>query len=192
METLKAFISAPRNKTVVITFGRFNPPTVGHQKLIDSVRTMASRLRADHAIFPSQSQDAKKNPLNPSDKADFLSRLFPQANIISNSRVKTVLDAAFLLSKKFNNLVLVVGEDRVQEFTKLLNQYNGKEYTFEKIAVVSAGERDPDAEGVTGMSASKLRAFAANDDFKSFAKGIPGNQKIAKEIYAAVRGGMSL
>ena len=189
---MKEFISGPRNKTVVVTFGRFNPPTVGHQHLVNGVRQLAQKLRADHAIFPSQSQDPKKNPLEFSEKADFLQRLFPQANIIKNSRVKTVLDAAFVLSKKFDNFVLVVGSDRVDEFKKLLNQYNGDEYTFNKIAVVSAGERDPDAEGVAGMSASKLRGFAIKNDFKSFAKGIPGKQDLAKEIYNAVRGGMNL
>ena len=170
-----------KGDTAVFTFGRFNPPTVGHEKLITAVQSVARQKGGDFFVYPSQSQDPKKNPLDRNTKIKYMKKMFTKfsRNIIS-SNAKTALDVAVELynKKKYTNLVMVVGSDRVQDFKKLLQTYNGEEkkhgfYDFDNIDVVSAGERDPDAEGVEGMSASKMRAAAVDGDFKSFRMGTP-------------------
>lgn len=178
----------------VMTFGRMNPPTVGHAKLISKVREIAAQHNADHHIFVSQTQDKAKNPLTHRDKVSIIRKMIPRANVRSDQDAKTIMHAAKTLhSQGYKKLTVVAGSDRVKEFHDLLNKYNGKEdhYNFDRIHVVSAGDRDPDAEGVEGMSASKMRGFAKNNDFDSFAQGVP-NRKHAKELYKAVRKGMQL
>jgi len=180
--------------TVVVGWGRFNPPSTGHEKLIKRIATEAKTRKADYVIFPTKSEDPKKNPLTFREKVKFMKQLFPKyaKNISSDAKVNTLFRAAEELSKSgYTTFVLVVGSDRVQEFQRLLNQYNGKDYDFEKIEIVSAGDRDPDAKGVEGMSASKLRKAAADGDFKSFKKGI-SVAKVAKPLYNAVRKGMQV
>ena len=181
-------------------FGRFNPPTTGHEKLITKVASLARGN--DYKIFASQSVDAQKNPLEYKTKVKFMRKMFPKyaRNIIMETSVKNFLDATMYMYKQgYKNLVMVAGDDRVQEFQKLLTKYNGVDsrhgkYEFESIKVVSAGERDPDADDVTGMSASKQRANAKNNDFAKFSQGLPKgvSDQLAKQLFNAVRKGMNL
>jgi len=187
-------------KTVYFTFGRMNPPTTGHEKLFNALSSKAGKN--PYRIFVSQSQDAKKNPLDYKSKVKVIRKMFPKhaRSVMMNTNVKTAMHAASELFKEgYMNLVMVVGSDRVREFDTLLNKYNGQKgrhglYNFSKITVVSAGERDPDAEGVEGMSASKMRAAASSGDFTQFSQGIPKHVSNAdtKSIYNMVRKGMGL
>jgi len=161
--------------TVVFTFGRFNPPTTGHEKLIKKLASVAKKEGADFMIFPSHSQNDKKDPLDHKTKVGFMKKMFPKysRNIISNKNAKTAfLIAPMLYDMGYKRCIMVVGGDRVTEFKTTLNKYNGKKgnhgfYDFKDgIEVVSAGERDPDAEGVSGMSASKMRAAAAANRYE--------------------------
>ena len=202
MKTYQRFMTEKKGDTAVFTFGRFNPPTVGHEKLIIAVQSVARQRGGDFFVYPSQSQDPKKNPLDRNTKIKYMKKMFTKfaKNIIS-SNAKTALDVAVELynKKKYTNLVMVVGSDRVQDFKKLLQSYNGEEkkhgfYDFDSIDVVSAGERDPDAEGVEGMSASKMRAAAVDGDFKSFRMGTPPSLSDAdtKKMFNDIRKGMKL
>ena len=202
MKTYQRFMSEKKGDTVVFTFGRFNPPTVGHRKLIIAVENVAKTKGADYFIFPSHSQDSKKNPLNQTQKIKYMHQMFPKhrLNIIA-SRGTDALHIAVELydKKKYNNLVMVVGSDRVKQFQSILNRYNGEDkphgfYEFDKIEVVSAGERDPDAEGVEGMSASKMRAAAVAGDFESFRMGIPdgASDKVILKMFNDIRKAMRL
>jgi nicotinic acid mononucleotide adenylyltransferase len=197
-KTYRGMLSEARGKkkgAIVIGWGRFNPPTVGHEKLIEKVAAEASSRGADYRIFPTKSVDAKKNPLSFPQKVKFMRAMFPRhaRKISSNKTLNTVIKAAQSLEKEgYSSLVLVAGSDRTREFQTLLNKYNGKEYKFDKIDIVSAGERDPDAEGVSGMSASKMRAAASSKDFKSFKTGLPRSFKQAKSMFDTVRKGMNI
>jgi hypothetical protein len=178
--------------TAVISFGRMNPVTVGHEKLINKVLTTARSRRATPFVYLSHSTDPKKNPLPYDQKLMFAQAAFGR-RLVVKSRARTIIEVAKELQKTFKTLILVVGSDRVKEFDDLLNRYNGKEFTFDKIEVISAGERDPDAEGVTGMSASKMRKAAEDGDLASFKKGLPRKlQSKAKSVYGAVRAGMGI
>lgn len=160
--------------SVTVTFGRFNPPTIGHEKLIQSVASMAKG--GEFRIYPSRTQDAKKNPLTPSEKISVMKKMFPKYkdNIMNDENMRTILDVLRSCGEEgFTDVTIVVGGDRVSEFEELANKYNGSLYTFDSINVLSAGSRDPDAESVEGMSASKMRAAASANDFKSFRSGIP-------------------
>jgi len=187
-------------KTVFFTFGRMNPPTIGHEKLLDKLSKSAGKN--PYKVFLSQSQDPKKNPLTYKDKVKAARKMFPKhaRSIMLDASIKTVFDALTkLYNEGYKNVAMVVGSDRIREFDILLKKYNGKKgnhglYNFQKITVVSAGDRDPDAEGATGMSASKMRAAASAGDFSQFAQGMPksiGNAD-AKSVYNAVRKGMGL
>ena len=179
--------------TAVATFGRMNPPTVGHEKLVNAIIKKAISVKGTPLVYLSKTQDAKKNPLSYDDKIKFGQALFGKKMIVK-SNAKTIIQVAQELQKKgYKDLVLVVGSDRVKEFDTLLNKYNGKDYTFDSIDVVSAGERDPDSDGVDGMSASKMRALAADGNFDEFVKGIPTrNDKIRLDLYGAVRDGLGI
>ena len=180
MKSYQTFLTEKKGDTVIFTFGRFNPPTVGHEKLVMAVANVSKLRGGDFFIYPSHTQDSNKNPLNQKEKIKYMKLMFPKfrSNIIASTG-KTALEiSSELYDKGYKNLIMVVGSDRVQEFQKILDRYNGEDlkhgfYDFDKIEVVSAGERDPDAEGVTGMSASKMRASAVEGDFQSFRKGIP-------------------
>ena len=187
-------------KVVYFTFGRMNPPTIGHGKLLDKLASVAGRN--PYKVFLSQSQDSKKNPLSYSDKIKSVRKMFPKhaRNIMISKNVKTAMDIlSTLYDQGFRKVAMVVGSDRVIEFETLLNKYNGKEarhgfYNFMDIKVISAGERDPDAEGVEGMSASKQRQNAAENNFTTFSHGLPAamNNKDARDMFNAVRKGMGL
>ena len=181
--------------TIAITFGRFNPPTVGHEALIKRVAKEAQN--GEYRIYPSRSQDPKKNPLDPGTKIKFMRKAYPDHSnaIIANDNMRSIFDVLTALDNEgYSGITLVVGGDRVSEFNSLANKYNGKLYNFEKINVVSAGERDPDAEGVEGMSASKLRQAAAEDDYDTFVAGMPKglSRKDKQELYNTLRGSMQV
>ena len=196
---MKTFLEA-RGDTAVFTFGRFNPPTTGHEKLIDALAKQQGKNAGSLMyVYPSHSQDAKKNPLPHARKIAYMKKMFRKyAKNIITSKSRNVFEIATELHNKGHRaVVMVVGSDRVQEFDRLLNTYNGVEgkhgyYGFDDIRVVSAGDRDPDAEGVEGMSASKMRAAAAQGDFDSFKMGVPRNFGDAKKLYDDVRKNMGV
>ena len=185
---------------VVMAFGRMNPPTVGHEKLVNKVKEIAQDYHAPHHIILSHSSDAKKNPLDIATKVKHAKRFFPGANIESSSKEHPTFlqHAARLHQAGHDHLVMVGGSDRTDEFKKKLDQYNGTHpgalYNFKKIEVKSAGQRDPDAEGTEGMSASKMREHAKNNDLHSFKQGVPSHvpEKHAKELLRDVRKGMGI
>ena len=180
--------------TIAFAFGRFNPPTIGHLKLMDKVKSQSNNYK----IYLSRSEDPKKNPLSPREKLSFMKKIFPQhARNIEINPSNNVLDILVRLNGKFNNIVMVAGSDRIREFDTLLKRYNDVKsrhgyYKFDNIKVVSAGERDPDAEGATGMSASKMRAAAEKGDITSFKKGLPNTFRDADGLMKQVRRGMKL
>jgi len=187
-------------KTAFFTFGRMNPPTIGHEKLLDSLARKAGKN--DYYVYLSQVSDKKKNPLDYGSKVKHVRKMFPRhaRRVMIDKKVRTAFDAASqIYSKGYHNLVMVVGDDRVREFTTILNKYNGQKgnhgfYNFKTIEIMSAGARDPDAEGVEGMSASKMRAFASDNDFVSFSQGVPKSMsnKDSKKLFNDVRTGMGL
>ena len=190
-----------KGDTVVFTFGRFNPPTVGHEKLIIAVENIAKAKGGDYLIFPSHTQDSKKNPLTQAQKIKYIKEMFPKhkRKIVAGTDKNALEVASTLYDKKYIHLVMVVGSDRVKEFQKLLDRYNGEDkahgfYDFDKIEVVSAGERDPDSEGVEGMSASKMRKAAVDGDFESFRLGTPTSlsDDVTKKMFNDVRKGLKL
>ena len=184
---------------VYFVFGRFNPPTNGHEKLFDKLKSTAGS--GTYRIYASKSQDPKKNPLSFKDKIKFLRKMFPKhaRSIMADADVRTALDIVVkLYDQGYTSATMIAGSDRVKEFEALLNKYNGVKskhgfYNFEKgIKVISAGERDPDADDVSGMSASKLRAYATDNDLENFSKGMPRGYKDAKSLFNAIRKGIGL
>ena len=184
--------------TLTVAFGRFNPPTIGHQQLMDVAAQVASQDEdGQYLIFPSRSQDKKKNPLDPDTKIAYMQKFYPShaANIVNDPNTKTIFDVLRMAHNDgYTNVRIVGGADRVKEFEKLSNQYNGKIYQFDNIEVLSAGDRDPDAKGVEGMSASRMRLAAAENDFKTFRSGLPPEVKRseAKELFDVLRGSMNI
>ena len=185
-----------RRKSIAFTFGRFNPPTSGHEKLIKKVAS----IRADtFKIYLSRSNDPKKNPLSPRTKLTHMKFMFPKySRNIEINNTNMILDIASKLHKQgYTEIFMVVGSDRVREFETILNKYNDVRsrhgyYNFDNINVLSAGERDPDAEGVSGMSASKMRDAASKDDLSTFKKGLPTGYRNADDLFKDVRKGMRL
>jgi hypothetical protein len=179
--------------TLTIAFGRFNPPTVGHEKLLSSAKRAS--VGGDLKIYPSRTQDPKKNPLDPDMKISFMKKMFPNFadNIISDSNMKTIFNVLTNANEDgYKNVNIIVGSDRQAEFDNLANKYNGNLYNFDMINVISAGVRDADADGVEGMSASKMRKAVIDDDFESFRRGTPKklNDTDAQILFNAVRQGM--
>jgi len=191
----REFILEQKEKHAVLAFGRMNPPTTGHAKLVDKVKEVAKSVGGSHHVVLSHSQDPKKNPLSAKDKLKHAKRFFPDTNLsTSNKEHPTFLDQAAKLHKSgVTHLHMVAGSDRTEEYKKKLAQYNGTHegalFNYKKITVHSSGERDPDAEGTEGMSASKMRAHASSGNFKEFKKGVPGHvpEHHAKELYSDVR-----
>ena len=195
MKRYSQFLKELPSKTVVLAFGRFNPPTIGHELLIKAVKKVAKTHNADHSIYASKTTDTKKNPLTVDKKVKYLKLMFPGTNFVAaNDQERTFLEAAKHLNKKYKNLIMVAGSDRVQEFTRLLNTYNGKEFKYDTVEVVSAGERDPDADDASGMSASKMRALASKGDYAEFKKGLPSSIRDidGRRLMNDVRQGMGL
>ena len=181
--------------TLTIAFGRFNPPTTGHEKLLDTVASSSDDN--DYMIVPSRSKDKKKNPLDPDTKVAVMQKMFPKHKdkIVNDKNNRTIFD---VLKKAhtdgYANVRILGGADRVKEFEKLTGDYNGKLYNFDNVEVMSAGARDPDSEDVTGMSASKQRKAAAEGDIKAFMKGVPKSlsQKDAEELFKKIRTAMNI
>ena len=195
MKNYKQLIKELPSKTVVFAFGRFNPPTTGHELLIKAVKKLAQQKRADHVIYASRSQDAKKNPLSVERKVHYLNMMFPSTHFVgANDNVRTFIEAAKELNKKYKNIIMVAGSDRTAEFNRLLNNYNGKEFNFDTIEVISAGERDPDADNATGMSATKMRTLASKGDYAQFKRGLPSSMRDidGKRLMNDIRQGMGL
>ena len=191
-------ITEARGRHIAFTFGRFNPPTIGHEKLLNKV---AAQRADQYIIYLSRSEDSAKNPLAFREKVAVMKRMFPRhAGKIAVSNSNKVFDILIeLYKKKFTEITMVVGSDRVRDFDTIIKRYNGDKnkhgyYNFDRISVVSAGERDPDAEGAMGMSASKMRAAAKKKDFTSFKKGLPRNfsLKNSETLFKLVRRGMNL
>lgn len=198
IKSFASFIKENEEKRVVFTFGRMNPPTVGHGKLLDKIASVAKG--DDYAIYLSKTHDKKKNPLSYEQKLKFARSMFPThaRKFIEDKTIATAINVLVALYKQgYAHVTMVVGSDRINEFKALLNKYNGVEarhgiYNFKSIDVVSAGDRDPDSDGVSGMSASKMRGAAMDNDFIEFSKGLPQNYKQAKDLFMAVRDGMGL
>ena len=180
---------------LTIAFGRFNPPTIGHEKLLQAAEKAAQG--GDLKIYPSRTQDAKKNPLDPDMKISYMRKMFPkyEEQIVNDNEMKSIFNVLTTAYEEgYKSVNIIVGADRQAEFENLANKYNKDLYDFKQIRVISAGVRDADAEGVEGMSASKMRKAVADNDFEAFKRGTP---KSAKEgdvqaMYDAVRAGMGI
>ena len=184
------------DKHIVFSYGRMNPPTAGHSKVVDKVKSHADKIGANHSVVVSHSQNNKTDPLHHEHKKEYLRHIHPDVNFEHSTK-----DHPHFLAqlKKFNqeghtHATMVVGSDRVKQFKALAHKYNGKEYNYKKIHILSAGQRDPDAEGVTGISGTKMRNHASGNDFKSFKAGLHPNHsdEHAKKLYKATRQGMNL
>ena len=180
-------------QTLTTAFGRFNPPTVGHEKLLSAARKAAAG--GPLKIYPSRTQDPKKNPLDPDMKISYMKKMFPdyEEEIVNDAEMKSIFDVLKTADEDgFDSVNIIVGADRQAEFENLAVKYNGELYDFDQIRVISAGVRDSDAEGVEGMSASKLRKAVQDDDFDTFRRGTPKGLKDAdaQAVFDAVRTGM--
>jgi len=194
---IKSFLEeAKKSKTAVFAFGRFNPISTGHELLANRVADVAKEHGGKAIIVASASTDSKKNPLKVTDKVKYMKKAFAGVEIYAANKFSpaTFMGVAKALDKDYDNLIMVAGSDRIAEYTKILNAYNGKEYNYKSIKVISAGERDPDAEGVTGISGTKLREAAAKNDFKKFRMGTPKslNDADVKTLMKLVKDGMKL
>jgi uncharacterized protein YbgA (DUF1722 family) len=187
--------SGETTETLTIAFGRFNPPTVGHGKLLSAAKKAAAG--EDLKIYPSRSQDAKKNPLDPDMKISFMKKMFPDFSevIINDDEMKSIFNVLVAADEAgYKNVNIIVGSDRQAEFENLATKYNGELYNFDNIRVISAGVRDADAEGVEGMSASKMRKAVMDDDYDSFRRGTPKelDDGDTTALFDAVRAGMKV
>ena len=188
----------PKTKgTLTVSFGRFNPPTIGHQQLMDVAFDASQQDGGDYLIYPSRTQDKKKNPLDPDTKISFMRRMFPfhSERIVNDSNIKTIFDVLKRAHNDgYSNVRIVGGADRVKEFEKLSNNYNGQLYAFDVIEVISSGDRDPDSKGIEGMSASRMRLAAAEGDFRTFREGIPPemSRKETLELFNVLRDFMNI
>jgi nicotinamide mononucleotide adenylyltransferase len=181
--------------TLTTAFGRFNPPTIGHEKLLKAAKKAAAGGALK--IYPSRTQDSKKNPLDPDMKVSYMRKMFPdfEEQIINDPDMRSIFDVLVAASEEgYKNVNIIVGADRQAEFDNLAQKYNGELYNFDLIRVISAGVRDADAEGVSGMSASKMRKAVVDDDFQAFRKGTPKgiDDGDAQALYNAVRIGMKV
>ena len=182
------------SKKLIFAFGRFNPPTIGHAKLMREVITQARKNNANHIVYASASQDKRSNPLDVRTKVKFMQKMFRQNKIkAAGGTQRTFMEILKFYNRMYGEIVMVAGSDRINEFQKLADKYNGKDYDYKSIKVVSSGERDPDAEGVSGMSASKMREMAKNDDYRSFKKGVVSlSDSDTKALFNAVKKGMDI
>lgn len=184
------------DKHIVFSYGRMNPPTAGHSKVVDKVKSHADKIGANHSVIVSHSQNNKTDPLHHEHKKEYLKHVHPDVNFEHSTKEHPHFLAQL---KKFHqeghtHATMVVGSDRVKQFKALANKYNGKEYNYKKIHILSAGQRDPDAEGVAGISGTKMRAHASGNDYKSFKSGLHPNHndEHAKKLFKATRQGMNL
>jgi len=186
-----------KSRTAVFAFGRFNPPTQGHEKLVNAVSNEAANRNADAYIFTSHSHDPKKNPLQYDDKITFMREVFPNVQVIHDEQTPGITSAiknafqvtGYLSSQGYTDIVLVAGSDRVPDYQK---RFNRSLEFFDTFEVVSAGERDPDAEGVAGMSGTGAREAAANGDIGKFRAATGWEGDVASRLMTAVRAGMGI
>ena len=185
-----------QEKHIVFSYGRMNPPTAGHSKVVDKVKSHAEKIGANHAVIVSHSQNQKTDPLHHEHKKEYLRHIHPDVNFEHSTKEHPHFLAQL---KKFNqeghsHATMVVGSDRVKQFKALAHKYNGKEYNYKKINILSAGHRDPDAEGVAGISGTKMRNHASGNDYNSFKAGLHPNHsdEHAKKLFKATRQGMNL
>ena len=188
-------VGTETSEVLTVAFGRFNPPTVGHGKLLSAAKKAAQG--GDLKIYPSRSQDPKKNPLDPDMKISFMKKMFPDysENIINDDEMRSIFNVLTTASEQgYKDVNIIVGSDRQAEFENLATKYNGELYDFENIRVISAGVRDADAEGVEGMSASKMRKAVVDGDFDAFRRGTPKdlNDGDTQALFDAVRSGMKI
>ena len=183
-----------KNTKLIFAFGRFNPPTSGHGKLMREVIIQARKNNANHIVYASASQDKRKNPLDVNTKVKFMKKMFPQNKIqAAGGTQRTFIEILKFYNRMYGEVIMVAGSDRIREFQTLADKYNGKEYNYKSIKVASSGERDPDAEGITGMSASKMREMAKNDDYRNFKRGVVNlSDSDTKSLFAAVKKGMDI
>lgn len=189
---------------IVIAIGRFQPPTTGHEKMIEATMKEARRRKADHMIFPTATQDRKKNPLSFDDKVDIMEEMFPRAEINDESRLTNIFEILGDLANDYDSIVLVAGGDRVKAFEKMIKPYvksrdaddfdDSRHVPLENFSVVNAGQRDPDATDVSGMSGTKMREAAENNDFETFKKGLPKGtkDKTAEKLFQKIREGLKI
>jgi nicotinic acid mononucleotide adenylyltransferase len=189
---VKPVMNESNKKAIVFSFGRLNPITIGHEKLVNKIIYEAAKRKADAALYLSHLHDKNKNPLSYDQKIYYASKAF--GKIVKKSPARTIIEVAKELNKKYNEIILVVGSDRAKEFELLLNKYNGKEYNFDNIEIISIEERNSNnGDSVSNMSASKLRNLAAQGNLEEFKKGLPKKlQSLAKEIYDDIRKGMGI
>jgi nicotinic acid mononucleotide adenylyltransferase len=166
-------------KKIVLAFGRMNPITVGHEKLVNKIKSVARKEKATPALYLSHSQDKKKNPLKYEDKIRYAKKAF--GNVVQQSNARTIMQVLADLDKQYDEVIVIAGSDRVDEFNNLIQKYNGKDYAYERLEVVSAGERDPDADDVSGMSGSKMRELALTGKVKEFKAGLPAKLRSSKD-----------
>jgi len=181
------------NRTVAFAFGRFQPPTIGHELLINKVKQTAERAGTAHVIYVSKKQDHKTNPLDIITKMKYLQKMFPGTNFVAaDDTVRTPIEAITHLNQKYNGLIWVAGSDRLPTFTKLANEYNGKDYQYQNIQVISSGSRDPDSDDAAGMSGTKMRDAAVADDLQTFMQGLPGtiSEQDAMNLMNLIKQGM--
>lgn len=171
--------------TVILSWGRMNPPTIGHEKLIMTMKELSKTHNATPLVFLSHSKDKRKNPLSYDKKFAYAKKAF--GNIVQRSQARTIIQVLKSLSEKYSSLIMVVGSDRIEEFEKLLSDYNNKEYSFANIQVISCGHRDPDSDGVEAISASKMRDYVALGDLGAFNSGLPTNLKNNREIFKDIQ-----
>ena len=184
-----------KSSKLVFAYGRFNPPTIGHDKLMKEVITQARKNGANHIVYASASTDKRKNPLDQATKIKFMKKMFPQNKILpAGGTQRTFMEVLKFYDKMYGEIIMIAGSDRINEFQKLADKYNGKDYNYKSVKVVSSGDRDPDAEGVAGMSASKMREMAKNNDYKTFKTGLTRNlsDRDAKQLFDAVKKGMGI
>jgi len=193
-------IKESKDRHAVLAFGRLQPPTTGHEVLVNKVKELSKQHNAQHHIVLSHSNDPKSNPLTAKQKVKHAKRFFPGTNITTSDKEHPnfLTQASKLHKSGVTHLHMVAGSDRIPEYKRILKKYNGTHegalFNFKKIDVHSAGERDPDAEGTTGMSGSKMRAHAASGKYREFKKGVPKHisDEHAKELYHDLRKGMNM
>lgn len=193
---------AAQREEIVIAIGRFQPPTIGHEKMIETVQKEAKRRKADHMIFPTATHDSKKNPLRFDDKVEVMEEMFPQAEINDDDKLTNIFEILGELAVDYDSVVLVAGQDRVSSFEKMIKPYvkspesedfdDSRHVPLENFSTVSAGQRDPDATGVKGMSGTKMRETAENNDFDTFKQGLPKGTKdrTAQKLFQKIREGL--
>ena len=198
-KTFKEFLAkdtGKRPKAVAFAFGRMNPPTAGHEKLIEKVESIAKRIKGDAIVYVSATQDKDKNPLDARTKIKYLQPLYPGVKFKpATGNTRTFMEVLSNdLNKKYSDVYMIGGSDRVEEFKRLITKYNGQSYDFDKTEVMSAGARDPDAQGTTGISGTKMRLFAVKGDYNSFRKGLPTKMKDAdgKKLFKDLRTAMGI